>query len=355
MTISIYTSSLPRQAINFRILLVTVLAVSIILICSSSAKASFGGYYPSDSEWPWLVSVQKQGDPSCGGTLVSPTRVVTAAHCVVNADGSTSSPSLFQAVIGRWQLSATNVGQSVGVANILVHPKYHSLSDGAVLYDVAVLVLATHVHAYAPAQLGTESDFSSDFGPAATAMGWGHTSHNNGGISSNRRVAVDLPLWNDSDCQAVYGSSFLPAVNFCAGGDGVVGTCHGDSGGPVMVRNGTWRLIGVVSWGPPECAVAGEPSVYAWVAGKELRAWVTAAMVEAPAPPAPTCKVPNLKKKTKSAAKRSLARAGCKLGKTKTKKLRKPTKRKRNRVRSQSVRPGSTVPAGTAVNLTINK
>jgi uncharacterized repeat protein (TIGR01451 family) len=71
-----------------------------------------------------------------------------------------------------------------------------------------------------------------------------------------------------------------------------------------------------------------------------------------PSPPAPTCKVPSLKGRTKSFASALLKAAGCKLGKTKTKKVKKG---KSGIVTTQTTKAGSVVPSGTAVGITLTK
>lgn len=70
------------------------------------------------------------------------------------------------------------------------------------------------------------------------------------------------------------------------------------------------------------------------------------------APPAATCKVPNVKRKTLTAAKKAIKKAGCTVGKVRSKKS---TKVKPGRVISQSVKAGRVVKAGTKVGLTVSK
>ncbi len=212
----------------------------------AGAHASItNGYVPGAGQWPWMAAVVLSTKPTtdyCGGAVVAPTRILTAAHCVYGME-----PGDFQVVVGRRRLSDTAAGETVPVSRVSAFPQYFKKANGRVFNDVAVLTLSRAV-SVTPATLGVETDW----GSAVTAMGWGHTDHQRN-IYSDDLLAVDLQLWSDQQCTSVYGEDYYPTVNFCAGGNGGHGTCHGDSGGPLMVspdRGVSWRLIGVVSLGP---------------------------------------------------------------------------------------------------------
>jgi secreted trypsin-like serine protease len=236
-----------------------------------SAHASIiGGYNPHPSQWPWIVRV----DPmKCGGTLIRPNVVLTAAHCVTNNDGSLehfSSP--IQVTLGRRTMSDTAHGEVIRVDAVRVHPSYHGEPYSN---DVALLHLS-HASSQTPAALGDAADWRNP----ATVMGWGRTNVGPSGSQSDVLHAVDLQLNSDATCAAHTPgrAAYVPAVNLCAGGTGT-GTCKGDSGGPLMVgdgQGGGWELIGVVSYGDPDCNANGTPSYFAWAAGPTLRPWIVA-------------------------------------------------------------------------------
>jgi secreted trypsin-like serine protease len=244
-----------------------------------------GGYLPNPSQWPWMAYMRHTDGTFCGGVVLTPRHVLTAAHCVTEDDGSVSSPSSMQITIGRRRLSETATGETFGVVAVARNPSFSKRPDGSLDYDTAVLTLSGTTPAQ-PATLGSQADWASE----VTVMGWGHTDHLTNEYS-NDLLAVDLPTWTDAQCESSWGSDYDPSTNFCAGyyyGEKAV--CHGDSGGPVMTspdHGTTWRLIGVVSVVKAPCNVPGHPGIFAWVAGPVLREWVSSALVAPPPAPPP--------------------------------------------------------------------
>lgn len=230
--------------------------------------AIVNGYTPHPAQWPWMAYLQL-GDSYCGGTLITPTVVLTAAHCVTKEPGvpSVSAPEII-AAIGRRSLSDPTSGELLGVSQIVIHPRYR-IKKGSPRKDVALLQLASP-SSYTPAEIGGPKDW----GGSATAMGWGDTSEN--GQSSDALLAVDLPLIGNRGCRGALRKQYVASVMLCAGSNGS-DTCQGDSGGPLMVQGGHlgWKLVGVTSFGSG-CGRPGQPGVYAWVAGSKLNKWIAA-------------------------------------------------------------------------------
>jgi secreted trypsin-like serine protease len=239
--------------------------------------SSIGGYSPGTGQWPWMAALVLSSAPTqdyCGGSVLSATKILTAAHCI---DGKSAGE--FDVVVGRRQLSDTAHGETVPVTGIAVDPQFEMRADGTTAYDIAVLTLA-HSVSVQPVTLGDENTWAG----TVTAMGWGSTS-NDHQESSDYLNAVDLPTYTDGECPArlgSYGGDYNPTVHFCAGGDGAHATCHGDSGGPLMVTSDggqTWAQVGVVGWAAPTCL---STAVYNWVAGPTLRGWIESAMAGSP-------------------------------------------------------------------------
>jgi hypothetical protein len=225
---------------------------------------STGGY---DARWRAMVAIYDPIGFLCGGTLVDPRTVVTAAHCMRVND--TSHPaSEYAVVVGRRNLTMAD-GESIAVDRIDVHPGYDSQ---LVRNDIATMLLAhapsTSYATIEPlawhdamwSNLGNSWAVGSDLvGP--WIAGWGVTNPQSPQLQNELREAK-VPVHSDAQCASAsapgLGWQFDAASMICAGvaGNGTVSgggvdACQGDSGGPLVVGDGsgTWRLVGITSWG----------------------------------------------------------------------------------------------------------
>ena len=257
-------------------LLVLLAALPVPVATSTPALAQgqlriIGGTGASTQQEPWMVALGSRsvyGDyrsgQFCGGTLVSPTKVVTAAHCLY--DESTMRPANrpdLKVIVGRTDLS-TSAGSEVAVSQVWIDPDYSMRSN---MWDVAVLTLAVPQPGRAVLPLvdqGATAPYQP--GTAATVYGWGDTKGN--GQYPMTLHSVQVPMIADSTCARDYpggpDGAFQASSMVCAGEQSRGGrdACQGDSGGPLVVAG---RLVGLVSWGTG-CAEAGHPGVYTRVA-----------------------------------------------------------------------------------------
>ncbi|MET9627581.1 serine protease [Lentzea sp. NPDC006480] len=252
---------------RLRSLLGTALAAATLsMACVSVAEAAptptadgdvgvqiVGGTRASTSTYPWVVYLAtSSGFQYCGGTLVAPNKVVTAAHCTEG-----DSASAVRVVAGRDDKNST-AGTTARVTKIWIHPSYTDATRG---YDVSVLTLDRNL-SQTPIKFATSADSALyTAGTSSTILGWGTTS--SGGSASRYLLKATVPLTSNSSCASSYGSDFIATAMVCAGyAQGGTDTCQGDSGGPLVAGG---KLIGITSWGEG-CADAGYPGVYTRVA-----------------------------------------------------------------------------------------
>ncbi|MER6305975.1 serine protease [Streptomyces sp. NPDC001657] len=242
--------------------LLALVGVGLAVLPAATAHAIIGGQKSSTEQAPWAVSINlwRQTDSYprsgqfCGGTLVTPTKVVTAAHCVVDEE-----PTDVGVVAGRTDLRRHD-GTMRKVRKAWVHPRFGRHLEN----DVAVLTLDKPMPTkYTPLPIATTSDTGPYRpGTGARVYGWGLL--DNEDRAANVLRSAKLRVLPDRTCQRLNPGDFDPTMHTCAN-DTVTGAHHaeGDSGGP-LVADG--KLIGIVSWLAHSSDSTPTPGVYTRVA-----------------------------------------------------------------------------------------
>ena len=166
----------------------------------------------------------------CGGTLISSTHVLTAAHCVENKETRIDyHPSQIKVHLGEHNIDTT-LGSDV--AEVIKHSRYNS---------------ATLDNDYAILRLSKAVDFTSEVTPAclpadvestyegriATATGWGRLGDPKTSKKSISLQEVNVTVKSNYECNKLYPLKST-SIMICAGGYGM-GARSGDSGGPLIV------------------------------------------------------------------------------------------------------------------------
>ncbi|XP_037811482.1 trypsin alpha-4-like [Lucilia sericata] len=217
-----------------------------------------GGIPTTISSVPWQISLQRSGSHSCGGAVLNPNIIITAAHCLRYASATNLK---VRAGSTYWNMG----GDVLAVDDFQIHEDYNSAT---LINDIGVVKLASSLtisSTIKPIALATQAAVD---GAAAAVSGWGTTYYGSPSLPYELR-SVDVEIVSRYSCASTaynYGS-YIQASMICAytvGKD----SCQGDSGGP-LVSGGV--LVGVVSWGNG-CAFTDYPGVYADVF--ELSSWV---------------------------------------------------------------------------------
>lgn len=244
-----------------------------------------GGEEAEPGAWPWMAALVSSDSPDafngqfCGGSLIAPTWVLTAAHCT---EGATAAG--IDVVLGRHILSS-NDGERIRVAEIINHPNYNA---NTVDSDIALLRLSRAASQTAVSPLSQSNLSLAVPGTNATVTGWGNTSTTGASFPDELRQ-VTVPLVSNPTCNAP--NSYNGAITdnmLCAGfAQGGKDSCQGDSGGPLVVPdgNGGWVQAGVVSWGFG-CAEPNLYGVYARVSN--FHSWIAEQIGDSQPQPTPT-------------------------------------------------------------------
>lgn len=229
---------------------------------SNSANRIVGGTDALKNEHPWRIGMKNSlnGGVFCGGSIISPNYIMTAAHCTA----AITAGATVYVTVGDHDISTTTetASQNVKVVEIKQHKSYNSKNFDN---DISLLRLEQPLNftkTIMPVCLPFNYATYLLDGKTMLAGGWGTLTQ--GGKQPTILQKVELPFLSTVECRKYYGTSITDNMvcTYKPGQD----TCQGDSGGSIENRtpNTFYTAFGVVSWGNG-CAQVNGPGVYAKV------------------------------------------------------------------------------------------
>merc|ERR1711963_312972 len=219
----------------------------------------------------------------CGGSLIAPNVLLTAAHCVHKFQ---AEPSRLKVRCGEWDTQSQNeprAHQDRAVHQVDLHPEFNGrnlANDWALPYTIEPFELQEHIDTICLPD--PEEVFE---GQDCFATGWGKDQFGAAGEYQVVLKEIDLPVVGHQVCQdslrrTRLGQKFQLDDSFiCAGGVAGKDTCKGDGGSPLVCASKedpfTYVQAGVVAWGIG-CGEDTTPGVYASVS--KAVCWIDYAM-----------------------------------------------------------------------------
>lgn len=223
-----------------------------------------GGTQAVVGDWPWSCSMLYLGRHQCGGSLITDTWIVSAAHCSTD---KTAANYVWECGVHD-RTNKESWVRRFNTKRVVNHPSYNSRT---LLNDISLFELTTSAAPYdkyiLPACFPLAG--TSYANENSWATGWGTLTF--GGSVSRYHMQVQMPVLTDSACKSKFGTNLDVTTQVCAGVAGAnKDTCQGDSGGPLVLKqsNGYWYLIGLTSWG----SGCGDGGVYTRTSA--YRSWV---------------------------------------------------------------------------------
>ncbi|KAL0861783.1 hypothetical protein ABMA27_009257 [Loxostege sticticalis] len=226
-------------------------------------------YNPDESasidDYPYIAALLVNKQLWCGAVIIDRDTVLTAAHCLqLQYNNRFFREYVKMLTVRVGSSNATAGGDVLRVVEIIFHPNY---KPSTLEFNFAVVKLHKNI-TFGKGDLRVDMvPYSKDkiipVDNTVTFLGWGSVLGIGGAGGAVLLQKVELPVYDLSDCQEVYGRSLVTRSNFCAGYITIPkNVCNHDAGGPAILRG---ELVGILSFSSKRCDQPDQPAVFSAV------------------------------------------------------------------------------------------